>query len=102
MRTCATHILRLLVVAGLLLGFAATTATRSTQAQAGFADPAFQRLWERTDSLVANHTLARSWVWGPSPGVTRIEPWKQAPSGQRLVQYFDKARMEISNPGGDR
>ena len=28
--------------------------------------------------------------------------YKNAPGGQRLVQYFDKSRMEINNPGGDQ
>ena len=30
------------------------------------------------------------------------EPYADAPGGTRLVQYFDKSRMEINNPGGDR
>ena len=102
MRTFATHLLRVLVVAGLLLGLGMAAADRTVGAQAGFADPAFQKLWDRTDSLVANGSIARSWFWGPRAGNVRIEPWLQAPGGQRLVQYFDKARMEINNSNGDR
>ena len=29
-----------------------------------------------------------------------MEEYKEAPGGKRLVQYFDKARMELNAPGG--
>jgi hypothetical protein len=32
----------------------------------------------------------------------KTEPYSGSPSGTRMVQYFDKARMEINNPQGDR
>ncbi len=68
-----------------------------------FADPSFNRLWNRADSLVADSTVSdRSWYWGPTPGTYGLEPYAQAPGGYRLVQYFDKGRMEINNPSGDR
>ncbi|HUS15078.1 MAG TPA: hypothetical protein VM536_08695 [Chloroflexia bacterium] len=69
----------------------------------GFADPAFQAVWNRTDLPVANHTTVRTWYWGPapnSPGL--IEPNAESPGGVRLVQYFDKSRMEINNPTANR
>jgi hypothetical protein len=66
-----------------------------------FAHPAFERVWERTDSLVADGTVARTWFWGPQPGEPRLEAWKEAPNGQRLVQYFDKSRMELNDPSAD-
>ncbi|HUS15602.1 MAG TPA: hypothetical protein VM536_11375 [Chloroflexia bacterium] len=69
---------------------------------AGFADPAFQRTWERTDKPVADAKANRSWFWGPSPGFSIQEPYKQGAGGTRLVQYFDKTRMEINNPGGNQ
>lgn len=63
-----------------------------------FAAPAFQALWAKTDANPAGH----SYVWGPgpftSPGL--MEDYKDAPGGKRLVQYFDKARMELNTPGG--
>ncbi|HMA36459.1 MAG TPA: hypothetical protein VKY74_18525, partial [Chloroflexia bacterium] len=72
------------------------------RAEQGFADPAFARLWDRTDSLVAsNQVTNRSWYWGPGPGVAGQEPYAQAPGGMRRVQYFDKARMEINHPDAD-
>ena len=92
--------LRLLAVLALLLTFAGQI--RPTTAQAGFADPAFQRTWERTDKPVADGKANRSWYWGPTPGFATTEPYKNAPGGTRLVQYFDKTRMEINNPAGDK
>ncbi len=63
-----------------------------------FADSAFDLTWTRTDADVAAQKITRGWVWGPSAGVAGLEPYKEAPGGQRLVQYFDKARMEVNNP----
>jgi hypothetical protein len=71
------------------------------QTPAGFADPAFKRVWERTDLPVDMGKAARTWVWGPVPGRSLQEPFKEGPGGVHLVQYFDKARMEINNPGGN-
>jgi hypothetical protein len=66
-----------------------------------FADPAFQALWAMTDEAVASGAAQRGWVWGPEPITTgRQEPYAEAPGGQRLVQYFDKGRMELTRPGG--
>lgn len=30
-----------------------------------------------------------------------VEPYADAPGGERVVQYFDKSRMEINNPSAD-
>jgi len=67
-----------------------------------FADSAFQKLWNVTDSLVANGAVKRTWFWGPTPGFISRERYDQAPDRSRLVQYFEKGRMEINNPFGDR
>jgi outer membrane protein assembly factor BamB len=68
-----------------------------------FANPAFANVWTRTDSLVANHSTDRSWFWGPAPISGPLqESYREGPSGQHLVQYFDKSRMEINNPNGDK
>src|SRR5205814_4970825 len=64
-------------------------------------DGAFDLVWTRTDADVAAQTLTRGWVWGPGPGLAGLEPYADAPGGQRLVQYFDKARMEVNNPQAD-
>ena len=91
---------RLLAALALLLTFAGQM--RPATAQGSFADPAFQRTWERTDKPVADGKANRSWYWGPTPGFATTEPYKSAPGGSRLVQYFDKTRMEINNPAGDK
>ncbi|MGI8587543.1 MAG: sialidase family protein [Chloroflexia bacterium] len=67
-----------------------------------FIDPAFRRVWERTDLPVKDAAAAdRAWTWGPAPFAAGSEPYQQGPNGLRLVQYFDKARMEINNPSAD-
>ena len=68
-----------------------------------FADPSFQTVWNRTDSLVAGGNVSRTWFWGPGPNSTGLfEQYNEGTNGQRIVQYFDKSRMEINNPAGDR
>jgi hypothetical protein len=62
----------------------------------------FERTWERTDYPVADGAIARTWMWGPeafTPGGQEI--YDEAPGGWRSVQYFDKSRMEVTDPGGD-
>ncbi|MDQ6603846.1 MAG: cupredoxin family copper-binding protein [Chloroflexota bacterium] len=63
-----------------------------------FANPAFQQLWAQTDANPSGH----SYIWGPGPFTPPglMEDYKDAPGGKRLVQYFDKARMELNAPGG--
>jgi hypothetical protein len=62
---------------------------------AAFAVPAFQTQWVAGEAITTN-------FWG-SP-VTALPPkpeyYKDAPSGQRTVQYFDKGRMEWTDPPG--
>lgn len=72
-----------------------------SQAQASFANPAFQALWERTDGPVAAGAVKRPWVWGPVPGKSLTEAFAGLPGNSHLVQYFDKGRMELNNPKGD-
>ncbi|MDQ3928040.1 MAG: hypothetical protein M3328_02710, partial [Chloroflexota bacterium] len=67
-----------------------------------FADDAFKTLWMRTDELVDNGSVKRSYFWGPTPGFRAYEEYAEGPSGQHLVQYFDKSRMEINNPNGNK
>jgi hypothetical protein len=65
-------------------------------------EPFFSRIWERTDYPVAESVVARTWMWGPEaftpPGQ---EQYAESPGGWRTVQYFDKSRMEITDPAGD-
>jgi Sporulation and spore germination len=64
--------------------------------------PAFQTTYDRTDLPVAQGLADRTWIWGPWPITSGIdEPYAESPRGLRVVQYFDKSRMEISDPSGD-
>jgi phosphate/phosphite/phosphonate ABC transporter binding protein len=71
-------------------------------AAADFADPAFQSTWNRTDKLVADNQVTRSWYWGPTPGESKSESYAEGEGGTRKVQYFDKSRMEINDPKADK
>ncbi len=65
-------------------------------------DTAFQRTWSRTDLPVASGTLSRTWMWGPAAFTSPMIEWMtDNPGNGRLVQYFDKSRMEISDPNAD-
>ncbi|HUZ02442.1 MAG TPA: hypothetical protein VMU89_19010, partial [Thermomicrobiaceae bacterium] len=89
------------IVAGILVALAAVAPPAAAAAPA-FASGAFQSTWARTDQPVASGAVSRTWMWGPQPDTgPLLEPYGESPGGQRLVQYFDKARMEISHPNGD-
>ncbi len=62
-----------------------------------FANAAFWKIWQRSDQSVASQRVARSWIWGTALA-SRNEPFAQTSGGRRQVQYFDKGRMEITNP----
>ncbi len=74
------------VIAGIIGG-------GSVGAAADFAAPVFRFQWESVELNTPN-------FWGPlanaSPGIQ--EPYVEAAGGKRLVQYFDKARMELAGP----
>ena len=64
-----------------------------------FAAPAFGAAWSPVDEPVASGAVQRGWVWGAGPNSAGItETYRDAPGGRRLVQYFDKARMELTDP----
>ncbi|HUG14496.1 MAG TPA: lamin tail domain-containing protein [Thermomicrobiales bacterium] len=89
----------LIVVCMLLAGLAASVPARAEPVE----HRAFARVWERVDMPVATLQTTRTWMWGPSANtLLLVEPYREAPGGARLVQYFDKSRMEITRPDGDR
>ena len=88
----------LLLILGPLLALALTAAPARSDS---FVDPAFTALWTRTDQPVAGHQVTRTWMWGPAPGAAKREAYAEGSGGARLVQYFDKGRMEINNPSAD-
>ncbi len=61
-------------------------------AASSFADPKFQAQWQQGEAITPN-------FWGPLANAHdgQQEPYKEAAGGQRLVQYFDKGRMELTN-----
>lgn len=68
------------------------------------AKQSFQYVWEHNDLPVAAGRAGRSWAWGPRANTQPMrEPYIDAllPESSRMVQYFDKGRMEINNPVGD-
>ena len=89
-----------------VVSFALTLAFLSFPAVTTRADApglaAFAEVWERTDKPVADLVTGRTWVWGPLANTPVMdEPYAEAPGGQRQVQYFDKSRMELTDPNGD-
>ena len=62
----------------------------------------FSRVWQRADQPVAAGQVSRSWMWGPRPLQRISEDYSNAPGGDRLVEYYDKARMEITDPAANR
>src|SRR4051794_25099857 len=71
-----------------------STGGMPTRAAGVFADPAFQRTWQAAEATVPN-------FWGPLSTARdgQREPYREAAGGTRLVQYFDKARMEQAPSG---
>lgn len=67
---------------------------QATQPSA-FADPAFAALYNTSNAQ------QRALLWGSDPLVSLIEPFTGAPGDRRLVQYFDRGRMEMATLGTD-
>ena len=61
----------------------------------------FSDTWRRTDLPVRHGEVDRTWIWGPEANTfVQWEPYAEARDGLRLVQYFDKARMEDNSYRG--
>lgn len=101
----AHHLPKLVMIAltaTTLVAALAAGGARPAQAHMAFSDPAFERVWERSDKPVQERVAVRTWMWGPEATYTAYEPYAEGPAGQHLVTYLDKSRMEINNPAGDR
>jgi hypothetical protein len=62
------------------------------------AHQTFAKTHNRTDQPVIDG-VKRTWIWGPEAYTEgMLEPYADTPGGMRLVQYYDKSRMEINNP----
>lgn len=92
----------LLVVLSLLFPLLTATGVKAEANLHGFNSPSFSTLWERNDKLVhdSGATIAgRGYTWGfNAPGNAGYISTELYESKPRLVQYFDKARMELVNP----
>ena len=90
---------------GLVLALSLLPATPAEPAGAQeqpFASAAFALRWEPTDRPVLLGLVARTWFWGPSAFTPALhERYRESPEHARLVQYFDKGRMEITDPAAD-
>ncbi len=86
----------MIVITGSMLTMAPASAVE-------IGDSAFDRTWTRTDLPVQASQATRTWMWGPAPFTAGMEEWYAEGVGSgRVVQYFDKTRMEIStDPGAD-
>ena len=56
-----------------------------------FANPLFEQLWTEQTAAAGNVDL-----WGSEPLLWRVEPYADASDGRRVVQYFDRGRMELT------
>jgi hypothetical protein len=56
-----------------------------------FANPLFESLWADQSAAAGAVDL-----WGSEPLLWRAEPYADAPDGRRVVQYFDRGRMELT------
>ena len=69
----------------------------------GNAAEVFERTWQRTDLPVVSALATRTWIWGPEPFTEIIhEQYAEADTGERSVQYYDKARMEATYTDADQ
>jgi hypothetical protein len=81
----------LLLVTGIVAG---PSFMHGQAAAIPFGNSAFAAQWNSIESKVPN-------FWGPADQNIFPEQYQEAtPSGQRFVQYFDKARMEQTTAGG--
>ncbi len=81
---------RIVALAGSCAIFLSLFSGAPAGAASAFASPAFQQQWQQGEAITAN-------FWGPLATAHdgRQESYTEAPGGQRLVQYFDKGRMEL-------
>lgn len=77
---------------GVLVGvsFLPVEATQPTP----FADPSFSRFFAQAGAS------GQKLLWGGAPLVSLVEPYADAAGSRRLVQYFDRGRMELDAATG--
>ena len=90
------------IIIGLALLFACNLALQPAAADAAATDAqvaSFRLLWARTEDLVYDGVVSRSWVWGPEPlAYSYTDSYRYSASGpyiERAFRHYDKGRMEI-------
>ncbi len=83
---------RVVTIAGICALLLSLCGMERAEAASAFVSPAFQQQWQRGEAIAPN-------FWGPLDTAHngQQEPYTSAPGGRRLVQYFDKGRMELAN-----
>ncbi len=100
MKVAARPSVQFLTVALMILAMALSVTQHAAAKEPG--NQHFQRAWERPDLPVASGQTSRTWMWGPEAFTDPVkEVYEESPDGVRTVQYYDKSRMEISNPDGN-
>lgn len=82
--------------AGLIDAAKALQALQSAPAQISVQP--YTAAYNRYDGPVASGAVSRGFIWGPQVNSARSEPYAEAPGSQRQVWYFDKGRLELTNP----
>ncbi|MEX2426319.1 MAG: hypothetical protein WD401_06090 [Thermomicrobiaceae bacterium] len=90
LRSRLTQVLVTLVFAGVAVGTVSMLPVHHTESTP-FASPAFQRTWI-SEAEAATQGVD---LWGSDPLAWRVEPYAGAPDDRRIVQYFDRGRMEV-------
>jgi subtilisin family serine protease len=82
--------------AGLIDAAKALQALQTNATAAG--PPPYAATYNQYDGPVLSGAVKRGFIWGPQVNATQTEPYAEAPGGQRQVWYFDKGRLELTNP----
>ncbi len=84
-----------ILLIGLLMALLGITPAAARQTALPREDTAFAGLWSRTDGSQSGQP---SWIWGPQGWWQTQEAYQEGPGGLRWVRYYDKARMEVTDP----
>lgn len=76
----------------------ALRALQALQANATPTGPPYAATYNQYDGPVLSGAAKRGFIWGPQVNASQTEPYVEAPGGQRQVWYFDKGRLELTNP----
>lgn len=76
---------------------------KPASATLSFTDPAFEKTWNGLDKAVFEQAAAgRGYTWGPVVVGAESISGESYNGTVRKVAYFEKARMEINNPAGNK